>query len=41
MKEVASDVDAYRGDCTVLDKLSKLGTVATTDIEHRPSGDIA
>jgi hypothetical protein len=39
-KEVATDIDTYRGGRTVSNKLSELGTVAATDIEYRPSGDI-
>jgi hypothetical protein len=40
IKEVTTDIYTYRGGRTVSNKLSELGTVAATDIEHRTSGDI-
>ena len=39
-KELATNIDTYTGGRTDSDKLVELGTVAATDIEHRPSGDI-
>ena len=40
LEEVATDIDTYGGGRTVSNQLSELATVAATDIEHRPSGDI-
>jgi hypothetical protein len=39
-EEVATGIDTYGGDRTVSNQLSELASVAATDIEHRPSGDI-
>jgi hypothetical protein len=39
--EVATDIDTYGCSRAMSDQLSELASVAASDIEHRPSGDIA
>ncbi|GAA2149137.1 hypothetical protein GCM10009844_28430 [Nocardioides koreensis] len=40
-EEVATDIDTDGGSRTVSNQLSELASIAATEVEHRPSGDIA
>src|SRR5690349_18103173 len=40
-EEVATDIDTDGGSRTVSNQLSELASVAATEVEYRPSGDIA
>jgi hypothetical protein len=41
LRKIATDIDTDGGGRAASNQLSELASVAATDIEHRPPGDIA